>query len=111
MDLFSPLRYLLRQHLAQQYLYLLADNNYYPDQVINNLTIRFVMSNNQQKHHLILNLVRFINSDQAMSQGASLAQLRQLPAWSATELFGVTSAISQDEYIVIHLAQYRTGQV
>lgn len=111
LDLFSPLRYLLRQHLAQQYLYLLADNNYYPDQVIHNLTTRFVMSNNQQKRHLILNLVRFINSEQAMSQGASLAQLRQLPAWSATELFGVTAAISQDEYIAIYLAQYRTGQV
>lgn len=109
-ELFSPLRYLLRQYLAQQYLYLLTDINYHPNQVINNLASRFANSSHQQKRQLILNLARFINSEQTMSQGASLAQLRQLPAWSATELMGVTAAVSQDQYIAIRLAQYRTGQ-
>ncbi|HGJ5873842.1 MAG TPA: type VI secretion protein IcmF/TssM N-terminal domain-containing protein [Arsenophonus apicola] len=109
-DLFSPLRYLLRQYLAQQYLYPLTDINYYPNPIINNLASRFANSSYQQKRHLILNLARFINSEQAMSQGASLTQLRQLPTWSASELLGRTVAVSQNEYIAIRLAQYRTGQ-
>lgn len=107
--LFYPVQYILRQRLAASYLQGVADDYFQPESAIPLLPGRY---NDQEaiKRQRIVALARFINNETAMRNGSHLAQLQQMPAWSANVLTGKQAGLSPGQDVAIRLAQYRTGK-
>ncbi|EJH2145312.1 hypothetical protein NCW85_004653 [Salmonella enterica] len=107
--LFYPVQYILRQRLAQRFLQSFSVDNFQPETFIPAIANDYITEPEQTKRQLIVNLARFINHETAMRNGTSLAQLQQLPPWSANGLMGEPALLQQNEYVAIRMAQYRTG--
>lgn len=107
--LFYPVQYILRQRLAQRFLHSFPADDFQPEMFIPAMADRYISEPEQTKRQLIVSLARFINHETAMRNGIPLAQLQELPPWSAAELMGEHALLPQDEYVAARMAHYRTG--
>lgn len=106
--LFYPVTHTIEQRSAREYMHQ-ADVAVFkptPDTLIK----RFLLADNIQKRQLILNWARFVNTENAMAQGVSLATLQTLPVWSAAVLSGKPAKLSDEQHVALRLAAWRLGE-
>lgn len=108
--LFYPVTYMLEKRIAAPYLYQPGSDLFEPtDNIVKQLRQQFSLAGVNQRRDLILNWVRFINTEQAMVSGASLATLQALPMWSSDLLSGKKTSLPAEQNVALRLAAWRLG--
>lgn len=109
--LFYPVTHTIGQRSAAEYLHQAGANVFKPTPgMAKRLIRRFGAVDNAQKRQLILNWTRFVNTEQAMAQGASLATLQTFPSWSPAVLNGEPAALPAGQNVALRLAAWRLGE-
>lgn len=109
--LFYPATHRIEQRLAGEYLRQANADVFKPTPVeVTRLIKRVLAADNTQKRQLILNWARFINTEQAMAQGASLERLQAFPAWSPAALSGRPASLRAEQNVALRLAAWRLGE-
>lgn len=106
--LFYPVQYLLRQHLADQFLHHFSGYDLWPDNTFSEPAENPPGEPEARKRQRIISLARFINTETAIMHGVHLEQLQTMPAWSVDNLTGKSVPLPQDEVVALLLARYRT---
>lgn len=110
--LFYPVRNILEKRVSEAYLSQCDTNLFRPSGTfINQLRRQFLIAGESQKRELILNWARFINTEQAIANGASLPDLQALPVWSPDLFIGKKSRIPSEQSVALRLAAWRLGKI